>query len=119
MKNYKLNSNKFNDLFTFADSIEDCELLITQMNFNEILERYYKNVDELFKQINKINQDLFRISNTEITIYSNVEIEAIKSDFLTLLTSKFQCIDPSHSASNQVFYRYYHKLKPLDGNKKI
>lgn len=119
LKNLRMDSNKFNDLIEFSESLENnCTLCITEMNLNELREHFESRIDEVFQKISSLNNDLSRITEIETEINCTISKEEIVDNFYNKLTSTFQIIYPSNKATKRVFDRYYRKLQPFKNNKR-
>lgn len=116
-----MNKQDFKDFLEAQKELnkdENFQLFITEMNFNELIQNYSKEVNSVVKNLKSFTGGLHRISEEEIEgIDRNTIKLTLKKSFKDKLEDTFNIYKPSEVAYERAINRFYDNLMPFKENK--
>ncbi|MCM3743242.1 PIN domain-containing protein [Sporosarcina luteola] len=121
MSDFKMEGQKFNDLFTTHEKLnteEQFKLLITEMNLYEVIDNYSKKLKKAFETYGMFQKELGKIVDLDPknTDYED-GISTLSASYKTNIEWLFYTVTPSLECYKKVFDRYYSKKMPFRENK--
>lgn len=119
MSDYKMTGTSFEELFNVYEELSDGEnfkLIITEMNYHEILEHFKSELNKAFKKYSTFRSELMRLADVEDNSQKQFK-ENIINDFETRINDLFSIKSSSKDSTFSAFERFYQRRMPFRDNK--
>lgn len=120
MSDYKMAGTSFEELFKVHEELssgENFKLILTEMNYHEILMNYKSQLNKTFKSFSIFKSELLRLTEIKNEISSKEMKSKIIEDYENKLNDTFFIEYGSNEAAHNVFNRFFSKKMPFRDNK--